>query len=65
MQIPGNLIGEHFQQVQQTLTALGFKVVGQQQSGFGQKVTSISPSGQAPARQHDHRDLRRVRRVVF
>jgi beta-lactam-binding protein with PASTA domain len=48
-QIPGNLIGERFQQVQQTLTQLGFKVVGQQQSGFGQKVTSISPSGQAPA----------------
>jgi eukaryotic-like serine/threonine-protein kinase len=46
--IPGNLVGEHFQQVQQALTALGFKVVGQQQSGFGQKVTSISPSGEAP-----------------
>jgi serine/threonine-protein kinase len=49
VQIPGDLIGQHFQQVQQTLTGLGFKVVGQQQSGFGQKVTSISPSGQAPA----------------
>jgi eukaryotic-like serine/threonine-protein kinase len=49
VQIPGDLIGMHFQQVQQTLTQLGFKVVGQQQSGFGQKVTSISPSGQAPA----------------
>jgi eukaryotic-like serine/threonine-protein kinase len=49
VQIPGDLIGAHFQQVQQTLTQLGFKVVGQQQSGFGQKVTSISPSGQAPA----------------
>jgi eukaryotic-like serine/threonine-protein kinase len=47
--IPGNLIGEHFQQVKQTLMQLGFTVVGQQQSGFGQKVTSISPSGQAPA----------------
>jgi eukaryotic-like serine/threonine-protein kinase len=47
--IPGNLIGEHFQQVQQTLTQLGFTVVGQQENGFGQKVTSISPSGQAPA----------------
>jgi len=46
--IPGNLIGERFQQVQQTLQQLGFNVVGQQQSGFGQKVTSISPSGQAP-----------------
>jgi len=49
VQIPGDLIGMHFQQVQQTLTQLGFKVVGQQQSGFGQKVTSITPSGQAPA----------------
>jgi serine/threonine-protein kinase len=49
VQIPGNLIGEHFQQVQQTLTGLGFQVNGQQQSGFGQKVTSVSPSGQAPA----------------
>jgi eukaryotic-like serine/threonine-protein kinase len=49
VQIPGNLIGERFQQVQQQLTQLGFKVVGQQQSGFGQKVTSVSPSGQAPA----------------
>jgi len=47
--IPGNLIGERFQQVQQTLTQLGFKVNGQQMNGFGQKVTAISPSGQAPA----------------
>jgi beta-lactam-binding protein with PASTA domain len=49
VQIPGNLIGERFQQVQQTLTGLGFKVNGQQSNGFGQKVTAISPSGQAPA----------------
>jgi beta-lactam-binding protein with PASTA domain len=48
VQIPGNLIGEPFQQVQQTLEALGFQVNGQQQFGFGQKVTSISPSGEAP-----------------
>ncbi len=48
VQIPGNLIGEPFQQVQQTLVALGFQVNGQQQFGFGQKVTSISPSGEAP-----------------
>jgi beta-lactam-binding protein with PASTA domain len=47
--IPGNLIGQPFQQVQQTLTALGFQVNGQQQFGFGQKVTNITPSGQAPA----------------
>jgi serine/threonine-protein kinase len=46
--IPGNLIGEKFQQVQQTLMQLGFKVNGQQSNGFGQKVTAISPSGQAP-----------------
>jgi serine/threonine-protein kinase len=49
VQIPGNLIGEKFQQVQQTLMGLGFKVNGQQSNGFGQKVTAISPSGQAPA----------------
>ena len=47
--IPGNLVGERFSQVQQTLTQLGFQVVGQQQDGFGQRVTSISPSGRAPA----------------
>ena len=46
--IPGNLIGMPFPQVQQTLEALGFQVSGQQQFGFGQKVTNISPSGQAP-----------------
>jgi beta-lactam-binding protein with PASTA domain len=49
VQIPGNLIGQPFQQVQQTLMALGFQVNGQQQFNFGQKVTSINPSGQAPA----------------
>jgi serine/threonine-protein kinase len=49
VQIPGNLIGEPFGQVQQTLMQLGFQVNGQQQSGFGQKVTDINPSGQAPA----------------
>jgi eukaryotic-like serine/threonine-protein kinase len=49
VQIPPNLVGEHFDKVQQALTQLGFKVVGQQQSGFGQKVTSINPSGEAPA----------------
>jgi serine/threonine-protein kinase len=49
VQIPGNLIGQPFQQVQQTLQALGFQVNGQQQFNFGQKVTSINPSGQAPA----------------
>ena len=47
--IPGNLIGQPFQQVQQTLVGLGFQVNGQQQFNFGQKVTSINPSGQAPA----------------
>jgi serine/threonine-protein kinase len=47
--IPGDLVGQRFQQVQQELTARGFTVNGQQQSGFGQKVTSISPSGEAPA----------------
>jgi serine/threonine-protein kinase len=47
--IPGNLIGMPFSQVQQELQSLGFQVSGQQQFGFGQKVTSISPSGEAPA----------------
>jgi beta-lactam-binding protein with PASTA domain len=47
--IPGNLVGQPFQQVQQQLQALGFQVNGQQQFGFGQRVTSINPSGQAPA----------------
>jgi beta-lactam-binding protein with PASTA domain len=47
--IPGNLIGQPFQQVQQQLVALGFQVNGQQQFGFGQRVTNISPSGEAPA----------------
>ncbi|MGD0703303.1 MAG: Stk1 family PASTA domain-containing Ser/Thr kinase [Trebonia sp.] len=46
--IPGNLIGQPFQQVQQALEALGFQVNGQQQFNFGQKVTSINPSGEAP-----------------
>jgi eukaryotic-like serine/threonine-protein kinase len=49
VQIPGDLVGMRFSQVQQTLQGLGFQVNGQQQSGFGQKVTSISPSGEAPA----------------
>ena len=47
--IPGDLIGMRFSQVQQTLEALGFQVNGQQQFNFGQKVTSVTPSGQAPA----------------
>jgi eukaryotic-like serine/threonine-protein kinase len=47
--IPGNLVGQPFQQVQQQLQALGFQVNGQQQFGFGQRVTSINPSGEAPA----------------
>jgi beta-lactam-binding protein with PASTA domain len=47
--IPGDLIGERFQKVQQELTQLGFKVVGQQENGFGQRVTATNPSGQAPA----------------
>ena len=47
--IPDDLIGMRFSQVQQTLEALGFQVNGQQQFNFGQKVTSVTPSGQAPA----------------
>ncbi len=48
VQIPGNLVGQPFQQVQQALEALGFQVNGQQQFNFGQQVTSINPSGEAP-----------------
>jgi serine/threonine-protein kinase len=48
VQIPNNLIGQPFQQVQQELESLGFQVNGQQQFNFGQKVTQIDPSGQAP-----------------
>jgi beta-lactam-binding protein with PASTA domain len=49
VQIPGDLIGMRFSQVQQTLEGLGFKVNGQEQFGFGEQVNSISPSGEAPA----------------
>jgi beta-lactam-binding protein with PASTA domain len=49
VQIPNDLVGKKFQQVQQRLEALGFHVNGQQQFGFGQRVTQIIPSGQAPA----------------
>ena len=46
VQIP-NLQGQPFQQAQQTLENLGFKVVGQK-AFFGNKVISTNPSGQAP-----------------
>jgi beta-lactam-binding protein with PASTA domain len=46
VQIPNNLLGQPFQQVQQTLQSLGFTVVGKKYF-FGNKVISISPSGQA------------------
>jgi eukaryotic-like serine/threonine-protein kinase len=48
VQIPGNLQGQRFQQVQQELQQLGFKVNGQQ-FGPGQKVFAVSPSGSAPS----------------
>jgi eukaryotic-like serine/threonine-protein kinase len=48
VQIPGNLQGQNFQQVQQELQQLGFKVNGQQ-FGPGHKVFAVSPSGQAPS----------------
>jgi serine/threonine-protein kinase len=47
VQIP-SLQGETFQQAQQTLESLGFKVVGDRYF-FGTKVSSTSPSGQAPS----------------
>jgi serine/threonine-protein kinase len=48
VQIPGNLQGQNFQDVQQQLQQLGFKVDGRQ-FGPGQKVFAVSPSGQAPS----------------
>jgi eukaryotic-like serine/threonine-protein kinase len=47
VQIPGNLTGQQFGQVQSQLVNLGFKVKGQQ-FGFGQRVDAVTPSGQAP-----------------
>jgi eukaryotic-like serine/threonine-protein kinase len=47
VQIP-NVQGESFQQAQQQLTQLGFKVQPQQVF-FGNRVDSTSPSGSAPA----------------
>jgi eukaryotic-like serine/threonine-protein kinase len=48
VQIPGNLQGQDFQQVQQELQQLGFQVDGRQ-FGPGQKVFAVNPSGQAPS----------------
>ena len=45
--IPGNLQGQPFHQVQQMLQNLGFTVVGTRYF-FGNKVISVTPSGQAP-----------------
>ncbi|HWG03355.1 MAG TPA: Stk1 family PASTA domain-containing Ser/Thr kinase [Trebonia sp.] len=47
VQIPGNLTGEKFGQVQQQLQQLGFQV-NAHQFGPGQRVIAISPTGQAP-----------------
>jgi beta-lactam-binding protein with PASTA domain len=48
VQVPGNLQGQNFQQVQQQLQQLGFKVDGRQ-FGPGQKVFAVTPSGQQPS----------------
>jgi eukaryotic-like serine/threonine-protein kinase len=48
VQVPGNLQGQNFQQVQQELQQLGFKVDGRQ-FGPGQKVFAVTPSGQQPS----------------
>jgi eukaryotic-like serine/threonine-protein kinase len=48
VQIPGNLTGQPFQQVQQELQQLGFQVDGRA-FGPGQKVFAVTPSGQAPS----------------
>jgi serine/threonine-protein kinase len=48
VQIPGNLTGQDFQQVQQELQQLGFQVDGRA-FGPGQKVFAVTPSGQAPS----------------
>jgi beta-lactam-binding protein with PASTA domain len=47
VQIPNGLTGQSFNQVQQTLTGLGFQVNGNQ-FGPGQRVLAINPTGQAP-----------------
>jgi eukaryotic-like serine/threonine-protein kinase len=47
VQIP-NMDGQSFNQVKQELEQLGFQVVGRQYF-FGQRVSSTSPSGEAPA----------------
>ncbi len=46
--IPGNLTGRNFRQVQQELQQLGFQVDGRA-FGPGQKVFAVTPSGQAPS----------------
>jgi eukaryotic-like serine/threonine-protein kinase len=48
VQIPGNLRGQKFQQVQQELQQLGFQVNGQQ-IGPGNTVFMVSPTGSAPS----------------
>ena len=48
VQIPGDLQGKPFDQVQQELQQLGFKVDGRQFLA-GDKVFAVSPSGQAPS----------------
>jgi eukaryotic-like serine/threonine-protein kinase len=48
VQIPGDLQGQKFDQVQQELQQLGFKVDGRA-FGPGHTVFAVSPSGQAPS----------------
>ena len=48
VQIPGNLQGQKFEQVQQQLEQLGFQVDGRQ-FGPGDTVLAVSPSGSAPS----------------
>ena len=65
VQIPGNLIGQHFQQVQQTLTRARLQGGRPAAERLRPEGHQHQPVGPGPGRQHDHRDLRRIRRVLL
>ena len=61
--IPGNLIGERFQQVQQTLTRARLPGERPAVERLRPEGHRHQPVGPGPGRQHDHRGLRRIRPV--
>ena len=65
VQIPGNLIGERFQQVQQTLTRARLQGERPAVERVRPEGHRHQPIGPGPGRQHDHRGLRRIRPVRF